>query len=79
MTHADVEQLRQWLDIGIKAIIGLIISLVGWDYKNVKTALTDLQQSKYELHSQISITQSELTQLRKTLDRIENKLDQLKK
>jgi len=79
LTHADVEQLRQWLDIGIKAIIGLIISLVGWDYKNVKTALTDLQQSKYELHSQISITQSELTQLKKTLDRIENKLDQLRK
>lgn len=79
MTHTDVEQLRQWLDIGIKAIIGLIISLVGWDYKNVKTALTDLQQSKYELHSQISITQSELTQLKKTLDRIENKLDQLRK
>lgn len=79
MTHTDVEQLRQWLDIGIKAIIGLIISFVGWDYKNVKTTLVELQQSKYELTTQIRITQSELTHLRKTLERIESKLDQLKK
>lgn len=79
MTHTDVEQLRQWLDIGIKAVIGLIISLVGWDYKNVKTTLIELQQSKYELTTQIRITQSELTHLRKTLERIESKLDQLKK
>jgi predicted nuclease with TOPRIM domain len=79
LTHTDVEQLRQWLDIGIKAVIGLIISLVGWDYKNVKTTLIELQQSKYELTTQIRITQSELTHLRKTLERIESKLDQLKK
>lgn len=79
MTHTDVEQLRQWLDIGIKAIIGLIVSFVGWDYKNVKTTLIELQQSKYELTTQIRITQSELTHLRKTLERIETKLDQLKK
>lgn len=79
MTHTDVEQLRQWLDIGIKAIIGLIVSFVGWDYKNVKTTLLELQQSKYELTTQIRITQSELTHLRKTLERIETKLDQLKK
>ena len=63
----------------IKAIIGLIVSFVGWDYKNVKTTLIDLQQSKYELTTQIRITQSELTHLRKTLERIEVKLDQLKK
>ena len=79
MTHTDIEQLRQWLDIGIKAVIGLIISFVGWDYKNVKTTLVELQQSKYELTTQIRITQSELTHLRKTLERIESKLDQLKK
>lgn len=79
MTQTDVETLRQWLDIGIKAIIGLIISFVGWDYKNVKTTLIELQQSKYELTTQIRITQSELTHLRKTLERIEGKLDQLKR
>ena len=79
MTQTDVDTLRQWLDIGIKAVIGLIISFVGWDYKNVKTTLIELQQSKYELTTQIRITQSELTHLRKTLERIEIKLDQLKK
>jgi hypothetical protein len=79
LTQTDVDTLRQWLDIGIKAVIGLIISFVGWDYKNVKTTLIELQQSKYELTTQIRITQSELTHLRKTLERIEIKLDQLKK
>lgn len=79
MTHPDIEQLRQWIDIAIKAAIGLIISLVGWDYKNVKTALNELEQSKYELHGEIIVTQNELGYLRKTLERIEVKLDQLKK
>lgn len=75
MTTDDVTQIRSWIDIFIKAAIGVIVSLVGMDYRSVKTSLEQLQQSKYTLTVQVEVMQAEVTAVKERLERIEMKLD----
>lgn len=78
MTDSDVATIKVWLDLGLKAIIGLIVSVVGWDYKNAKETLQDLQKNKYELQAQTHILQREVQDIKRYLERIEKKLDGMK-
>lgn len=75
MTGGDVTELRYWLDLFIKGLIGIVVSVVGMDYRHVKNSLEDLQQSKYAVTSQVQVMQSELSAIKQRLERIEQKLD----
>lgn len=75
MTTEDSAQIKGWLDLIIKAIIGLVVSLIGWDYKNLKESLFDLQTSKYQLTTQVEVARNELTHVKNAIERIEKKLD----
>jgi len=78
MSESEIATLKTWLDLGLKAIIGLIVSIVGWDYKNAKEALQDLQKNKYELQAQTQILQREVQDIKRYLERIEKKIDSMK-
>jgi hypothetical protein len=71
----DVTEFRYWLDLFIKAIIGVVVSLVGLDYRAVKTSLLELEQSKYQLTTQVQVLQVELSSIKQRLERIDSKID----
>lgn len=73
----DLTKVTYWLDLIVKGIIGIFVTLVGMDYKQVKTSLQELQDSKYKLATQIEVVQVEVKAFGSRLDRIEYKLDQL--
>lgn len=75
MTDHDFTQLRYWLDMGIKALIGVVISIVGLDYRAVKNSLRELEESKYKVSVEVQVIQSELSHIKQRLERIEDKLD----
>ena len=71
----DFLQVKYWFDLMIKAIIGIVVSVVGMDYRSVKNSLKELEQKKYELAMQAEVTHIELVAVKDRLDRIEKKLD----
>lgn len=71
----DFLQVKYWFDLMIKAIIGVVVSVVGMDYRSVKNSLKELEQKKYELAMQAEVTHIELVAVKDRLDRIEKKLD----
>ena len=73
----DLTKVTYWLDLIVKGIIGIFVTLVGMDYKQVKSSLQDLEDSKYKLSTQVEIVQVEIKAFGSRLDRIETKLDQL--
>lgn len=73
----NITEVRYWLDIAIKAIIGIVVSVVGLDYKAMKTTLGELQEAKYLLTAQISVIQNETNGTRARLERMESKLDKV--
>lgn len=73
----DVTELRYWLDLAIKGLIGIVVSIVGMDYRQVKNSLEELQQSKYQMTMQVQVMQSELGGMKQRLERIEEKLDRV--
>ncbi len=73
----DVTELRYWLDLAIKGLIGIVVSIVGMDYRQVKNSLEELQQSKYQMTMQVQVMQSELGSMKQRLERIEEKLDRV--
>lgn len=75
MTEHDFTQLRYWLDMLIKAAIGVVISIVGLDYRSVKNSLHELEQSKYKVTMEVQVIQAELSLIKQRLERIEQKLD----
>ena len=77
MTDGDVTELRYWLDLLIKGAIGIVISLVGMDYRQVKNSLKELEQSKYELTMHVEVMQSEMGSIKDRLQRIEQKIDMI--
>lgn len=77
MTSGDITELRYWLDLLIKGIIGIVISFVGMDYRSVKNSLQELEQSKYNLTMQVQVMQVELLAVKDRLERIEKKLDKV--
>jgi len=73
----DITEVRYWIDLAIKGLIGIVISIVGMDYRQVKNSLEELQQSKYQITMQVQVMQSELGSIKQRLERIEQKLDQV--
>jgi hypothetical protein len=76
MTDHDITQVRYWLDLAIKAVIGIVVSIVGMDYREVKNSLKELEVKKYELTTQAQVMHIELVGMKDRLERIEKKLDQ---
>lgn len=77
MTSGDITELRYWLDLLIKGVIGIVISLVGMDYRQVKNSLKELEQSKYQLTMHVEVMQNEMTSIKDRLQRIEQKIDRI--
>lgn len=75
MTDQDFTQLRYWLDMAVKAVIGIVISIVGLDYRAVKNSLHELEESKYKVTMEVQVIQAELSLIKQRLERIEGKLD----
>lgn len=73
----DVTKLTYWLDIIIKTAIGVVVTLAGMDYRQVKGTLKDLETSKYKLTTQVEVLQVEVKGMSNRLERIDQKIDQL--
>ncbi len=77
MTDGDFTQLKYWFDLAIKAIIGVVISIVGMDYRSVKNSLHELEQSKYQVTMEVQILKAELNSIKSQIERIDKKLDKV--
>lgn len=77
MTDQDFLQVKYWFDLMVKAIIGVVVSIVGMDYRSVKNSLKELEQKKYELSMQAQVTHVELIAVKERLERIDKKLDRV--
>ena len=73
----DVTELRYWIDIAIKMAIGVLVSIIGLDYRSVKNSLQELQDNRYRMSVEVQVLQSELNNIKIRLDRIEGKLDRV--
>lgn len=77
MTSEQISSLQYWIDIAIKALVGVVISIVGLDYRSVKNSLHELEQAKYEMKRDISVMDTQLGYIGDRLDRIDKKLDRV--
>jgi len=77
LTDQDFTQLKYWFDLGIKALIGVVVSIVGMDYRSVKNSLHELEETKYHLTMEVSVVRNELQSMKDRLQRIESKIDRL--
>lgn len=71
----DVLEMKYWLDIFIKALIGIVVGIVGYDYRSMKNSLTELEQTKYALQMQVQAVEIQMRSFQASLDRIDKKLD----
>lgn len=74
MTH-DITELRYWIDIVIKMAIGVLVSIIGLDYRAVKNSLHELEAHKYSAIAEVQVLQSELSFIKNRLERIDGKID----
>lgn len=72
---SDITELKYWLDLFIKAIIGIVVSVVGMDYRAVKNSLHELEETKYHLSMQVELIKAEMATVKDGLGRIDKKLD----
>ena len=77
MTDGNITELRYWFDLLIKGAIGIVISLVGMDYRQVKNSLKELEQSKYQLTMHVEVMQHEMGSIKDRLQRMEQKIDRI--
>ena len=77
MTDGDFTQIKYWFDLAIKAIIGVVISIVGMDYRSVKNSLHELEQSKYQVTMEVQILKAELNNIQTQIERMDKKLDKV--
>jgi len=77
LSEQDFTQIKTWLDLAVKAIIGVVISIVGMDYRSVKNSLRELEESKYRVTMEVQIIQAELTHIKNQIDRMDKKLDKV--
>ena len=73
----DVVSMGYWIDIAVKAAIGVVVSVVGLDYRAVKNSLHELEQSKYQLSAELQVVRVELTSMQDKLNGIDKKLDKV--
>ncbi len=77
MTDQDFTQIRYWFDLAIKAIIGVVISIVGMDYRAVKNSLHELEQSKYVMQMEVQVLKADLLHIQNQIERMDKKLDRV--
>jgi len=77
LTDQDFTQIRYWFDLAIKALIGVIVSIVGMDYRAVKNSLHELEQAKYHMTAEMQVLKTELNYIQTQMDRVEKKLDKV--
>jgi uncharacterized protein YoxC len=75
MSQDDILTLGYWLSLAIKAAIGIVVTMVGLDYRNVKNSLRELEQAKYSMSADIQVIRYETTAISGRLQTIDNKLD----
>jgi hypothetical protein len=66
----DITGLHYWMDIAIKIAIGVLVSIIGMDYRAMKNSLKELEENKYKLTAEVQLVENRL-------DRIEGKLDRV--
>jgi uncharacterized membrane-anchored protein YhcB (DUF1043 family) len=71
----DLLEIKYWLDILIKAIIGIVVGIVGFDYRAMKETLSELERTKYNLQMQVQAIEIHLRTFESSLDKIDKKLD----
>jgi hypothetical protein len=74
LTEGDFTQVKYWFDLAIKAIIGVVVSLIGLDYRAVKTDLVELETARYHMTTEVEILKNELNHIKRSLDKIDDKL-----
>lgn len=74
---SDVMEMKYWLDILVKAIIGIVVGIVGFDYRSMKNSLTELEESKYALQMQVQAVEIQLKTFQSSLDKIDKKIDKV--
>jgi len=77
LTDQDFTQLRYWFDLAIKAIIGVVISIVGMDYRAVKNSLHELEQSKYVMQMEVQVLKADLLHIQNQIEKMDKKLDRV--
>ena len=77
MTGNDITQIGYWFDLVVKGVIGIIVSMVGLDYRSVKNSLHELEQAKYQLETEVRVVRVELVGLNDKLIAMDKKLDRL--
>lgn len=75
MTDADFTKVQYWFELLIKAVIGVVVSIVGLDYRSVKNSLKELEAHRYQVAAEVQILNAELGSIKNRLDRIDGKLD----
>ena len=75
MTDNDFTQVKYWFDLGIKAIICVVVSIVGMDYRAVKKSLQDVEVARYHLQQEVEVLKTELKYIKRTVERIDEKMD----
>ncbi len=75
MTDNDFTQIKYWFDLGIKAIIGVVVSIVGMDYRAVKKSLQDVEVARYHLQQEVEVLKTELKYIKRMVERIDEKMD----
>lgn len=75
MSSEDVLTVGYWLGLAIKAAIGIVVTMVGLDYRAVKNSLHELEQAKYAINADISVIRYEVSSVNTRLVSIDAKLD----
>lgn len=77
MTREDVTKVGSWVDLAVKGLIGVVVSIVGLDYREVKYSLRDLEEKKHTILTEIAILKASLAAGEMRLDRMEKKIDRI--
>lgn len=77
MTKDDVTQVGYWIDLTAKGAIGVVMAIVGLDYRAVKDSLKDLEDKKYQRLQEVALLKLSLSATDTRLDRIEKKVDRI--
>jgi len=75
LSDNDFTQVKYWFDLGIKAIIGVVVSIVGMDYRAVKKSLQDVEVARYHLQQEVEVLKTELKYIKRMVERIDEKMD----
>lgn len=78
MSDEDIMKIGYWIDKIVKVMIGVFIAIAGYEYKELKNNIDDLNEKKHVVLAEIQILKSFNSTIDKRLERIEAKIDRLK-